>query len=282
MDPRPRGRPRKSGNDAPLTVSALERGLSVLNELATSGPQILTDLHLRLGLPAPTVYRLLTTLRMHGFVHYDEHTRRWSVGVRSFEIGQKFVGQRDVVGLARPRMDDLMAATGATVSLALVVDQEIIFVAQVEPRSSIRAFFPPGEKAPLHASGCGKAVIATWSDERISDVLGGKELDKFTSKTLTNVQDIQLDASGTRQRGWSVNDGEHTEGMCCVAAPIFDSSGKPIAAMSISWPIERIKQDKIYDIGCSLRERAFEITNLVGGNNAFYIKNHHYLSAMNL
>lgn len=270
MEPRKRGRPRKVETNEPGTVAALERGLLVLKELAGSGPQILTDLHLRLGMPAPTVHRLLSTLRRHELAQFDPNTSRWSVGIKAFEIGQSFVQHRDVVGVARPKMDDLMAATGETISLALVDNEEIIFVAQVEPRSSIRAFFPPGERGPLHASGCGKAVLATWADDHVRRALEERGMKVFTPNTRADLPALMSDIVSTRERGWAINDAEHTPGMRCVAAPIFDSSGRAVAAMSISGPIARVPYERLEALGSLLKQAMIEITAGVGGDVSFF------------
>lgn len=270
MELRKRGRPRKAETAEAGTVVALERGILVLGELARSGPQILTDLHLRLGIPSPTVHRLLSTLRQHELARFDATTSRWSVGIKAFEIGQSFVQQKDVVGVARPKMDDLMAATGETISLALVDNEEIIFIAQVEPRASIRAFFPPGERGPLHASGCGKAVLATWSDERVRQALEQRGMKLFTPNTRTDLPALMNDIASTRERGWAINDAEHTPGMRCVAAPIFDSSGRAIAAMSISGPLSRVPYERLEELGELLKQAMVEVTSGVGGNVSFY------------
>ncbi len=267
---RKRGRPRKSQTEDAAPVQALLRGLRVIERVAQHGPQPLADIALGTNLPASTTHRLLLTLAEHQFVKFDQLTGRWLIGLKAYEVGQSFVRGRDVVSVARPKMDELMSHVGETVSLALVDDEEIIFVAQVETEASLRAFFPPGERGPLHASGCGKAAIATWPDDRIADAVTRHGMERFTSNTLTTLPDLMAAVEQTRRLGWSVNDGEHTPAMRCVAAPIFDAAGNAVAAMSISGPASRVAESDLPDLGARIRHVAMEITAGIGGDTRFF------------
>lgn len=269
---RKRGRPRKRPDEEAMPVQALGRGLSIAEYLARQGPQTLADIAEGTGIAATTALRLLTTLQHHQFARADLQTGRWSVGLKAYEVGQAFVRSRDVVSVARPRMDELMAEVGETVSLALVDDEEIIFVAQVETEASLRAFFPPGERGPLHASGCGKAVIATWPDDRIADALARRGMTQYTDNTLTSLDSMMSAVRETRRCGWSVNDGEHTSGMRCVAAPIFDGQGRAIAAMSISGPASRVAEADLPRLGPRIRAAVIDITSGIGGDLGFFNK----------
>lgn len=270
LPPRKRGRPRKSPQDDVAPVQALVRGLRVIEHLAEHGPQPLADIALGAELAASTTHRLLLTLSQQQFVKLDQLTGRWSIGLKAYEVGQSFVRGRDVVSVARPKMDELMSRVGETVSLALVDDEEIIFVAQVETEASLRAFFPPGERGPLHASGCGKAAIATWTDSHIADAMARYGMERFTPDTLTTVPELMAAVEHTRRHGWSANDGEHTPAMRCVAAPIFDAAGHAVAAMSISGPATRVAKSDLPGLGEQIRRAAMEITAGIGGDTRFF------------
>lgn len=270
--PRRRGRPPKSGREEVASIKVLDRAARLLVHLSASDGLLLTDLALQADIPPSTAHRFLTTLLRHQFVRLDLTTNRWSVGIRLFEVGQSFARSRDVISVSRPKMNELMQQCGETISLALADDEEIIFVAQVETDASIRAFFPPGERGPLHASGCGKAIIATWPDQRILETVGRLGMRVFTPNTLQTLPALLQSVSETRARGWSVNDGEHTPGMRCVAAPIFDSTGRAVAAVSISGPTERVPYHILPALGDLIRSAAAEITAAIGGQADFYVK----------
>jgi IclR family acetate operon transcriptional repressor len=268
--PRRRGRPPKQDREEIASIQALDRGVRLLELLSASDGMLLTELAAEAEMAPSTTHRVLTTLIRHRFVRHDPMTNRWSVGLHLFELGQTFARNRDVITVSRPKMDELKLETGETISLALADDDEIIFVAQVETEASLRAFLPPGERGPLHASGCGKAVIATWPDDRIARTVNRLGMPVFTPNTLRTLPALMGVVAEIRAHGWSVNDGEHTAGMRCVAAPIFDSTGRAIAAMSISGPAERIPRQSLPALGEVIRGAASEITSAIGGRTEFF------------
>jgi IclR family transcriptional regulator, acetate operon repressor len=265
-----RGRPPKAGGRPVAPVKALERGLALLDTLESSEGLTLSSLARNAQMTVSTTHRLLTTLQTREFVRFDHVSNTWSIGVRAFEIGQAFARQTDLVAISRPTMVRLMQASEETVSLGRFVADEIVFVAQVETKSSIRAFLPPGERGPLHASGCGKAILATWPDERVSRALRSKGMPALTSYTITDIGTMHDSLKAARVRGWSINDEEHTIGMRCVAAPIFDSNGQSIAAISVSGPSSRVSDDRLQKFGLMIREAAVEITSSIGGSLSFF------------
>ncbi|MCK1975019.1 hypothetical protein LNK20_20260, partial [Bacillus safensis] len=92
-------------------------------------------------------------------------------------------------------------------------------ISQIESHAPMRAFFRPGRRGPIHASSIGKAILSTWSDKEIAHALSGRALEHFTQRTLDSLPALLKDIQATRTRGWSVDDEEHTLGMCCIAAP---------------------------------------------------------------
>jgi DNA-binding IclR family transcriptional regulator len=70
-------------------------------------------------------------------------------------------------------------------------------------------------------------------------------LEKFTSKTHVTAMSLVEDLLLTRERGWSFNAGERYEGVVGVAAPVFDSTGRFVAAVGIQGPEVRVDQNKV-------------------------------------
>src|SRR6056297_2907645 len=158
---RPRGRPRSPFADpSGQTIQALDRGLAVLRTLAgDGGGENLSDLSLRLGLPASTLHRILLTLQAQEFARYDEATQSWAVGVEAFRTGSSFLRQTNLLEAGRPVMQRLMEQTGETANMAIPDRTEVVFIGQVETHQPIRAFFRPGTRGAMHASGIGKALL---------------------------------------------------------------------------------------------------------------------------
>ena len=263
---RSRGRPRSTTPDASKsTVQALDRGLMLLVALAKEDKATLTELALRIGMPASSAHRLLVTLQKHGFVELDEATQEWMVGVEAFRIGSSFSQRTNLVEAGRDIMRRLMEETGETANLAIADDGDVVFMSQVEAHNPIRAFFGPGTRGPMHASGIGKALLADLSRSDVERILQKKGLPEFTPKTLTSSEALFSDLASTSQRGWSLDDEERYSGMRCVAAAVYNAFGEAIAGISVSGPAVRFPDAVVSELGPKVRRAADEVTQAIGG-----------------
>lgn len=263
---RARGRPR-SFNDSGLgtRIRALDRAVEVLRVVAEGSGMSLTEIATGTGQPAPTVYRILITLQTHGIVEFDEAEQLWHIGVEAYRIGTGFLRRTKIIELSRPVMQHIMLATGETANIAIIDRGEVVFLSQVETHEPIRAFFRPGTRGPIHASGIGKAVLAFQRPERIEALLNAHSFTSFTEKTITDRGTMIEELMRIRDRGWAVDDEERTKGMRCIAAPIFNEYGEAVAGISLSGPSVRVMPDRDEEFGTVVRAAADEITRAAGG-----------------
>ena len=262
------GRPRNQiVNNAPSTVHALERGLVILQTLAREGYLSLTDLSLMAGVPTSTAHRILTTLEKLGFTEINEATNEWAVGIEAFRVGNAYLERTSLIESSRKPMRDLMEASGETANLAIADSGDVVFISQAESDNPIRAFFRPGTRGHMHASGIGKALLANMLRRDVEKILQRKGCPQFTSKTLTTPSALFDDLAVTRERGWALDDEERYDGMRCIASPIFNSYGEAIAGISVSGPTVRFADKRLELIGPQVREAALQVTALIGGKS---------------
>lgn len=263
---RSRGRPRSNwGEPQGATVQALDRGLTLLGALARQDKVTLTELALRVGMPPSSVHRLLATLQKHRFVEFDEATQDWMIGVEAFRIGNAFIHRSNLVESGRRVMRKLMEETGETANLAIADDGDIVFISQIETQNPIRAYFRPGTRGLMHASGVGKALLANMTRGEVEKLLQKKGLPEITVKTLTSTAALFADLAETRKRGWSFDNEEGNSGMRCVAATIHNAFGEAIAGVSVSGPTVRFPDNIVAEYGPKVRRAADEITAMIGG-----------------
>ncbi|WP_425091117.1 HTH-type transcriptional regulator BhcR [Tropicimonas sp. S265A] len=263
---RGRGRPKSAFTDSSAsTIQALDRGLAVLSALARDGGGTLSDMSMRLGMPASTAHRVLATLEKHGFVDMDEETQTWRVGLEAFRVGSAFMQRTNLLEVGRSTMRDLMEHTGETANMGILDADHVVFIGQVETHNPIRAFHRPGSRGPMHASGIGKALLAAMSEQDTQKLLTRTGLQQFSPKTLTAPEDLMADLSETRIRGWSFDDEERFEGMSCVAAVIYDGYGEAVAGISVSGPSARFAASALPGLGEAVKAAAAEVTSRIGG-----------------
>ncbi len=263
---RQRGRPRSFNGPAEnSSVQSLDRALRILAIIAEGDGLSLSEVASASGLAASTAYRMLITLENHGMVEFDRTDQLWSIGVETYRMGSAFLRRRKLVDRARIVMQDLMEKTGETANLGVAEDDCVVFVSQVETHQAIRAFFRPGSRSPFHASGIGKAILAHLPRERVTAIVRKAGLEAYTPKTLSDGPTLARDLDQVRARGYSVDDEERHPGMRCIAAPIFNEFGEPVAGVSISGPTVRITPERVGDIGPLVRDAAAEVTRIIGG-----------------
>ncbi|MFK7962386.1 MAG: HTH-type transcriptional regulator BhcR [Burkholderiaceae bacterium] len=264
---RPRGRPRKSTvSTDPTTVQALDRGLQLLSLLATERRISLTEIALRAGMPSSTAHRLLATLESHQFAEFDTSSQCWKIGVEAFRVGTGFLRQVNLIEIAQTMMQTLVKNTGETANLAIPEGGSVVFISQVETSHPIRAFFNPGTRSPMHASGAGKALLAELTREEVETRLQETGLPAFTEKTITSTKDLFAELAKIQAQGWSFDDEERYDGMCCVAAPVFNAHGQAVAALSVSGPSARFSTQTITDVSAAVRQSAAQVTAALGGH----------------
>ncbi|MGD1878648.1 MAG: IclR family transcriptional regulator [Kiloniellaceae bacterium] len=263
-----KGTPRKTavpGSKGGGQVQSLDRALSILERLAAADGMPQPDQAQSVGLaPSPT-HRLLTTLQQRRFADFDEEYSVWVIGVGAFNVGNAFLRNRRIVTLGRPVMRRLMEDVGETVNLAVEDQNELVYVTQFESHAPMRAFFRPGRRAPMHASAVGKAMLAEMDEATVAALLHRKGMPRFTDKTLVDPAALRAELVRVRERGWAVDDEEHTVGMRCVAATIHNEHGEVIAGVSLSGPSVRVTEARLGELGARVVRAANQITEQIGG-----------------
>lgn len=257
---RARGRPRAFHDKTEQnTIKSLDRALDVLTELTKVGAANLSELTRSLqGSPA-TIYRILITMQAHRIVEFDDAQQVWHVGPGAFLIGSAFLRRTGLIERARPVLRQLMEETGETANLGVKDEGAVLFVSQVETHAAIRAFFPPGTRSPLHASGIGKVFLAHSPNSQAVGTLEG-----YTTHTITDPDRLMEELAAVRTRGYAVDNEECTDGMRCVAAPIRNAYGEIIAGLSVSGPTSRVIPDRIHELAGRVVSAAGSVSMSLG------------------
>ncbi|MBV0890950.1 IclR family transcriptional regulator [Paracoccus sp. Z118] len=248
------------------TVQSVDRALALLEALAThtEGAR-LTALAKQVGLAPSTAHRLLTTLERRGFAQFDGVASRWHIGRKAFAVGVAYTRWQSFIAAATPFLRRLRDLSRETANLGVLEDGEVITVAQVESREIIRAIAPPGGRAPVMNSGMGKAIVATWPDDAIAELVERHGLRPATSRSLVTMEAVRAEIDLIRARGYAIDDEEFTPGMRCVAAVVWSPTGDPVGAISISALAARLPPKDLAAMGENVRRAADELTDVMGG-----------------
>ncbi|MGY1438785.1 IclR family transcriptional regulator [Streptomyces reniochalinae] len=217
-------------------VQSLERAFDLLERMADAGGEVgLSELSTASGLPLPTIHRLMRTLVSCGYVR-QQPNRRYALGPRLIRLGES--ASRLLGTWARPYLARLVEETGETANMAMLDGDEIVYVAQVPSRHSMRMFTEVGRRVLPHSTGVGKVLLAHTPEDQVRALLGRTGMPAATEKTITTPEGF-LDALGhVREAGYATDDNEQEIGVRCIAVTVPDSPTS--AAISISGPAGRV------------------------------------------
>lgn len=260
------GRPPGPGKSAAGHSQSLVRGLNLLERLAATPDGLaLSELAEAVELAPSTTHRLLQALQSQGFIAQSTELGVWKIDVKTFRIGNSFLEARDFVATSRPFLRRLTAETGETANLGIRDGTTAVFLAQSESPQMMRMITRIGSRAPLHASGVGKALMAWLPDDEFERVLAERGLARVTTNTLQTASTLRANMAEVRQQGYACDREEHAIGLHCVAACLHDEHGTPLAAISVSGPVARIPEARLLELGELVRDTAAEITARIGG-----------------
>src|SRR5690349_22010880 len=195
-------------------VQSVDRALSILETLAEDDEGYrLSDLAIRTGLSASTVHRLLATLESRRFVQLDRTQSKWHVGSRAFTVGASFARRRNFSAQAIPYLRRLRDLTRETANLAVVDDEFIIVLTRMESREIMRSLTKVGGRVAMVASGVGKAVLATYSNEDVSAIIRHHGMPRLTEKSIVRASDLFRELTTIRAQGYAVDDEEARMGL---------------------------------------------------------------------
>ena len=247
------------------SVQSLERAFDLLEALAAGGELGVTELANRTGLVPSTAHRLLHTLTKRGYVTQSPETGRYLLGYKIVEVASGLEHRRERLrAVARPHLEGIQRATGETVNLVVLEADRVVYIDQVEGSRNVRMFTTVGTSVPAHTTGSGKAIMALGPPDLPAALYGDRELERLTNRTLTTLAALEDDFKRIRRRGYALDNEEHEEGVGCVAAPVFDHTGRPCAAISVSGPTARFLHEHSSSLGALLIERAGMVSEALG------------------
>ena len=198
----------------------------------------------RLALPKSTVCELLGSLTQQGLLRRTSRGR-YRLGWRLFELGQTLLDTTEFRTEARRVMRELVERWGETAHLAVLDGVEAVYLEKMQPVPAVRILISrTGARLPAYCTGVGKVLLAHEDWEDVSVQIAEAEMMALTPNTTLNVEDLAEELAKIRQRGYAYDHEENSIGLCCAAAPIRDSTGEVVAAMSLSVPAFRFYPDE--------------------------------------
>lgn len=253
-------------------VQTIERVSLILDILGKSPHGIsVGELSEKTGFPKGTTHRLLNSSAYFDLVRQDSTTKRYYLGFKLVELGNRLLGQLDFRTEARPYLKELAERTKETVHMVILDRNEGLYVDKVdaaEHASGLRMVSALGSRVSAHSSSTGKVLLASLSEESLINIVEDKGLPRRTENTITDFEKLKKHLQLIREQGYSFDEEENEKGIQCVGAPIYDQGGEVLAAISISVPTIRINKATLQTtLKDHVTETAMKISRKLGYHN---------------
>ncbi|MGF6609053.1 IclR family transcriptional regulator [Paraburkholderia tuberum] len=228
--------------DPKTSIQVIERMMRLLDALAAhSDPVSLKELALRTELHPSTAHRILNDMVMCRLVdRSDPGTYR--LGMRLLELGNLVKARLSVRDAALTPMRELHRETGQTVNLSVRQGDEIVYIERAySERSGMQVVRAIGGRAPLHLTSVGKLFLAADEATRVRAYATRTGLSGHTQNSITDLAKLERELSHVRQQACARDNEELELGVRCIAAGIYDDTGKLVAGLSLSAPADRLQ-----------------------------------------
>lgn len=245
------------------SVGTLKRGLAILQYFAVNGEATPVTVAKALNSSRSTTYRILEVLREARYLETDQLSGNLRLGMKATELGLAALADVDVVRNAPPYVRSLADVTRETVFLAIMNNDEMVYIYSEESTQPVKMNCKLGSRRPLHSTALGKAYLSALPQEDRTSLIRRLDLVKFTDNTITDPVRLEAEVTLSLARGYAFDDVEAEEGVSCLAAPVRDYSGLPVAAISVSGPTERIVR-RYDEIGFQVADTAQTLSRRLG------------------
>jgi DNA-binding IclR family transcriptional regulator len=246
-------------------TQTLMRGLALL-ECVADGIGDVRGIAERLGTGRSTTHRMLGSLVAEGYLHHVPY-EGYTLGPKLIRLGARALEQRPLVAVARPWLEALARETGDTVHLGEPDGAEVFYLDKISGTRGLDMRSRIGQRMPMALTGVGKALMfgvprgkwqARYEEARRLLDASGRDARPLSWP------DYECRLIEAMVRGWVYDLEENELGIRCVAAPVFDISGRVVAAISVASAVSHMSEERLAELGPIVAERAVAISKDLG------------------
>ncbi|NRA40404.1 MAG: IclR family transcriptional regulator [Planctomycetes bacterium] len=257
-----------SAADDRQIIKTLHKGLQLLDLVAKANkPLTLTEISHEFQTDAGSVHRFLNTLVKDKYLYQDPQLKTYGLGTKVLSLSRHFFLQHRIYDLARDSMLKLSSHCKETIQLSIisgipcaVLVDEIVGDQIISVSSSI------GMQLPMHCSAHGKILLAMQHPDLQKHLLQKITLDEYTQNTLVKTENLKQELTRCNQRGYAIEDQEFNQGLCAVAAPIYNYNKQVVASIGVSCPHQRFNRRLADELADELCKQALMISEKMGYN----------------
>ncbi len=239
----------------PNFMTSLARGLEVLRGFSGAPRGLkMAELSRITGLSRAVVRRCLHTLQAMGYVRTDRDV--FLLEPKILALGHSYFSSNSLPGTAQPFLEGVSHETQESCSLAVLDQDEVVYVARSATRRIMAVSLNLGSRLPAGCTSLGRVLLAQLSSAELEAYLARVKLVKLTEHTLTTKRDLAAAIESARTQGFAIVSEELEIGLRSIAVPVFSAQGTAVAAMNVSVQAARVSAAELKSRVLPLLKRA--------------------------
>jgi IclR family transcriptional regulator, KDG regulon repressor len=245
--------------------NAVERALSILEIISeTNRGMSNSDLSRRLEIPKSSASYILRVLEKRNYLQRDEGGK-YRLGLKLVSLTRESLTHLDIREIAKPILEKFLQKSRlAEAHLAVLDNGRAVYIEKAEAKSFVKMDIWVGHRLPIHTTAIGKALTAYLPDEEVLSFLNLHGMEKKTDKTITSKQKFLHELRKTKKDGFAIDNEENAEGVRCVAAPVFDESGKVVGALGTSTIVLQLNESQLPKVIEMVKDAAESVSQKLG------------------
>lgn len=227
------------------SLSSVTSALQLMKVFSVEETELgISALAKELGVAKSTAHRLAVTLATEGFLEQNLENGRYRLGLALFELGTLVRRRMDVSTLGLPLLGALRDATQEAVHLAMLAQTDIVYLYNLESSQAVGTRSYLGMRKPAFCTSEGRVLLGFAPPEQTVAVMKGALVQR-TPNTVIEPKALIRILEEVRANGYALDDEESEIGMRGLAAPVRDASGRVIAAVGLSGPMQRLSKKEL-------------------------------------
>lgn len=255
---------KENFKDSRYSVPNLERALVIMEYLIDQPKGMgITELTEELQFSKNSVFRITTTLLNHGYLIRDAQ-KRFRISKKLLAMGCKTIGESHFMEFSLDVMRECRDELKETILIGTMIENQGVVMEQVLGSHPFKFSLDLGMRLPVHCAAPCKAMMAFMPKSEQELILKEAVFTKHNENTITTPAAFLQELRVVKECGYALDRAEQLKGIHCIAAPIFDQYGKPIASIWTTGPSEHLPESNFSEFGEIMKKYAQQISYRMG------------------
>ena len=208
----------------------------VLEVLAESNLTFL-EIHNKLGINKASLSRILNSILINGYIRKDPTTQKFSLSIKTFELGVNSVRKLSYTNLIKPHLEELSQKLNVIAQFSIEYENEIMCIESFDSndKNVFSIYTKVGQKSPIYSTSAGKSILSTYTNEEIKSKWQSLNVQQLTPNTITTLDEFLNNINQIREKKYALDMEENEIGLFCIGCALKNYNNQPIGAISLSF-----------------------------------------------